>query len=148
MQGDPPKKIDDDQTDESGAELVAPAVASEEAQKEVYDRARGTLEFKDLATKAGIRLMVQQIDDLKSEVENLSAFREQYYKADGDLRVERERAGLSKLTENVSSAMLAAGSAGASIVASFFQKNNLSIALFIVFVAIAVGSFLLRVKSR
>jgi hypothetical protein len=109
LQEDLPKKSSDDLTDESGAEPVSPAAASDESSKEVFGKARGTLEVDELATKAGVRLMVQQIDDLKSEVELLRGFREKYYKADGDLRVERERAGLSKTSERVSSAMLEPG---------------------------------------
>lgn len=137
-----------DQTDESGA-AAAPSDEGDSHDpfsKGLYGKARRTLEEHELASPVGIRFMVDRIDSLENELKKLSEYRDKFYKADSDLRVERNRSSLDDITKKISAGLLAAGSAGAGTVASFLELSKFAVVIFIIFLTVAVSSFFIRVK--
>lgn len=139
-----------DSTDEAGADAIQGTTdtSAPELSKELYGKARRTLEEHELASPVGIRFMVDRIDRLEGEVRALSEYREKYFKSEADLRVERGRLKMTSLSDRVSSGLLAAGSAGAGTVASFLEMSVLAIVLFGLFLVVAIASFVIRVRSN
>jgi hypothetical protein len=141
---------DPSETSDENAELVSlEGDHAGEAKKTVgfYDKIARGLEETEAATTIASKFMVDHIKRLERENLDLQKYRKNFYDQKTELETLKGRIGLTRLADNISTGMLALGSAGAGITASFLTMSRFSVLLFIVFLLIVVGSFFLKVKS-
>lgn len=151
MTSKPPNQSDlADETAESGSSPPLGIGASDPGTKKqstIYSRGRRELDANELASPVASTFMIDHIERLEAENGELVKFRSKYFESDARLKILENRASLKDTSRKVASLMLSVGSAGIGV-SSSMPPSRTTFLLIVIFVAIAVGSFFLRVKDN